>query len=54
MPDITSDEFIVTAHVRNNFTGDAYQTYVDPITGREYWTFTTAPNERWVDVDRAG
>jgi len=52
MPDVTTTELVVTGYVYERFEGVHYDTYTHS-TGT-YYTFDTAPNERWVDVDNDG
>lgn len=52
MPDVTTDDFIITGQVYDRFGGDSYTTY--QYGGATYWTFGSAPNERWVDSDGDG
>ena len=52
MSEVTTDEFVVTGYVNDSFSGDSYSTY--QYNGSTYWTFGSAPNERWVDVDSDG
>ncbi len=52
MPDVTTDEFIVTEQVYERFGGDSYSSYES--NGATYYTFGSALNERWVDQDSDG
>jgi len=52
MPDITSQELIVTDYVYDTFTGDSFTSY--DYGDARYYTFESRPNERWVDTDRDG
>jgi hypothetical protein len=48
----TTDEFVVTAYVNNNYGGESYTSEIH--NGAEYRTYENHPNERWVDTDRDG